>query len=189
MLFFRSFLLILVFGISFVHAAESEVKNKLPAPVIALIDMQRVLDNSLAAKSAKKQIDARRARFQSQTEAEEDELRRAENDLTKSRDHLAADVFADKEQQLRQRFLVVERNVQARRKVLDQAFTDSMNIVRDHFLGIVTDVAKERGINLVLIKQQALWADDGFDVTDEVLDRLNKNLPQVSVKLTSDDGK
>jgi Skp family chaperone for outer membrane proteins len=100
---------------------------------------------------------------------------------------LNADVYAEREQQLRQRFLDVERRVQARRKVLDQGFTDSMNEVRANLLAVVQDVARERGADLVLTKQGALWVDKNFDVTDEVLDRLNKKLPQVTVKLTPED--
>jgi Skp family chaperone for outer membrane proteins len=168
------------------HAADP--KSKTPSPVIMLIDMQRILDESAAAKSVQKQLETQRAKFQSKTESEENELRQAEQDLDKAHDQMAADVYAEREQQLRQRFLAVERHVQARRKVLDQGFTDSMNEVRSSLLDIVQDVARERGANLVLTKQQALWADKEFDVTDEVLDRLNKKLPQVTVKLAPEDG-
>ncbi len=168
------------------HAANN---TKLPAPVIALVDMQRILDESLAEKSAQKQLAVQRSKFQTQTEGEENELRQAEQDLNKSRDQMAADVYAEKEQQLRQRFLAVERHVQARRKVLDEGFTNSMNEVRTNLLAIVEALAHERGVNLVLIKQQALWSDKAFDMTDEILDRLNKKLPQVTVKLAPEESK
>jgi Skp family chaperone for outer membrane proteins len=158
-----------------------------PVPTIAIIDVQRILQESLAAKSVQKQLDTRRATFQTETEAEENALRQAEENLSKSHDHIAADVYADHEQQLRQRFLAVERRVDTRRKALDQAFTDSMNAVKASLLDIVQTVAHEHGANLVLIKQQALWADPALDVTDEVLDRLNKTLPQVAVKITPEE--
>ena len=142
---------------------------------------------STAAKAVQKQLEAQRSKFQIKTEGEENELRQAEQELNKAHDQMAADVYAEREQQLRQRFLAVERHVQARRKVLDQGFTNSMNEVRANLLEVVQDLAHERGINLVLIKQQALWADKNFDITDEVLGRLNKKLPQVTVKLTPED--
>lgn len=174
-------LLVLGFVPSLAHAIDS--KSKVPTPVIVLIDMQRILEESMAAKSVQKQLETQRSKFQTQTEGEENELRQAEQDLNKAHDQMAVDVYAEREQQLRQRFLVVERHVQARRKMLDQGFSDSMNNVRSNLTDIVQDVAHERGANLVLIKQQAFWADKAFDVTDEVLDRLNKKLPQVDVRL------
>lgn len=164
-------------------ASDADAKNKMPAPVIAIIDMQRILQESLAAKNVQKQLEVQRAKFQTQIEGEENGLRQSEQELSKSRDQLAADVYADREQQLRQRFLAVERHVQARRKVLDQAFTDSMNAVRSSLMTIIDTVAHERGVNLVIVKQQALWVDTPLDVTDEVLKRLNTKLPELTVKM------
>lgn len=157
--------------------------DKAKAPTIIILDMQRVLQESLAAKSAQKQLETQRSKFQTEIEEEENGLRKAEKDLVQSRNTVPADVYADKEQQLRQRFLVVERQVQGRRKVLDQAFTDSMNVVRSNLSDIVQAVAKERAADLVLVKQQVLWADSALDVTDEVLRRLNEKLPEISVKI------
>ncbi len=153
-------------------SVSARAEDKIKAlPIIAVVDVQRILQESLAAKSVQKQLDTQRAKFQTETEGEENELRQAEQDLGKSRDQVATTVYAEREQQLRQRFLSVEQHVDTRRKVLDQSFTDSMNSVRSHLLDIVQTVAHERGANLVLIKQQVLWTDASFDVTDEVLGR------------------
>jgi outer membrane protein len=179
----RLFLFACLVALGALPAAAAD-KAKPPQQVIAVVDVQRILQESLAAKSVQKQLDTQRAKFQTETEGEENELRTAEQDLGKSRDQLAASVYADHEQQLRQRFLSVEQHVDARRKVLDQSFTDSMDIVRSHLLEVVHAVAQERGVNLVLIKQQTLWLDPSFDMTDEVLKRLNKNLPDVTVAAT-----
>ncbi len=165
------------------RSARAEVAARMPAPVAALIDVQRILQESLASKSVQKQIDAYRARFQTETEGEENELRRAEQELVKARATIPAEAYADREQQLRQRFLTVERHVDARRKALDKVFTDSMDAVRTGLLDVVQTLARERGVNLVLIKQQTLWADKALDVTDEVLMRLNKKVPQISVRI------
>ena len=173
-------------------AAESGAPAKpaatsLPSPIIVVVDVQRILDKSLAAKNVQKQLETQRARFQTEIEKEENELRSTEQDLNKARDQLTPDAYSDREQQLRQRFLVVERHVEARRKALDQAFGDSMNAVRAGLLSIVNDVARERGANLVLIKQQVLWTDKAFDMTDEVLSRLNAKMPQVTVKMAPEE--
>jgi outer membrane protein len=158
-----------------------------PAPVIAIIDVQRILEESLAAKSVQQQLETQRSKFQTEISGEETGLRQAEQELARSRDSVPPDVFADKEQQLRQRFLSVERRVQVRRKALDQAFTDSMNTVRKSLLDIVGVIAKERGVNMALVKQQALWSDKRMDITDEVLSRLNKSLSQVQVKVAPEE--
>jgi outer membrane protein len=180
-------LALLFIGLSFTaHAtdAPSPALAHLPAPTIAIIDVQRILEESFAAKSVQKQLETQRTKFQDETESEENGLRSEEDALGKTREQAAPDsVESVKEQQLRQKMLVVERHVEARRKLLDQAFTDSMNDVRKTLLEVVESVARAHGANLVLVKQQALWVDAPLDITDEVLKLLNQKLPQLNVNI------
>jgi Skp family chaperone for outer membrane proteins len=126
------------------------------------------------------------SKFQGEIEVEENGLRQAEQSLAKERDKLAPQAYTQREQQLRRRFSAVETHVQGRRKQLDQSFTDSMNAVRTALLEVVDKVARERGANLVVVKQQTLWTDLPIDITDEVLKRLDQKLPQVPVATPQD---
>ncbi|MGB9154500.1 MAG: OmpH family outer membrane protein [Alphaproteobacteria bacterium] len=162
-------------------SAHADTPTKLPNPVIAIVDVQRILQESLAAKSVQQQLEARRSKFQNEIEGEENDLRQAEQELSSARNQLAAQAYADREQKLHSRFSTVETHVQARRKALDQAFTDSMNLVRSALLAVVDKAAHEHGANIVIVKQQALWADQPLDITDEVLKRLDQKLPKVDV--------
>jgi Skp family chaperone for outer membrane proteins len=187
----RTFFLSLCVGLLLGAAPLPAVAGSAPPLVAVVVDVQRILDESLAAKSVQKQLETQRAKFQTEIENEENGLRQAEQDLAKAHDQLTPDAYSDREQQLRQRFLTVERHVETRRKVLDQAFNDSMNMVHQNLDAIVSDVAHEHGANLVLIKQQVLWTDKALDLTDEVLAKLNEKLPQITVKMApeeKDDG-
>jgi Skp family chaperone for outer membrane proteins len=160
------------------HAAEPQKPT-----IIAIVDVQRILQESGAAKSVQTQIEAHRSRFQSQISAEEKELREAEQKLTAMRQSGNSEAFSEQEQKLRQRFMTVERHVQARRKVLDQAFTEAMGTVRQNIINIVQRVSQERGVNLAVVKQQVIWNDGTIDITDEVLKRLNAKLPRIDVQV------
>lgn len=187
------FCLLLLWGGSVSAEPSAPQKDKeatpqaLPAPTIAVVDIQHILEESLAAKSVQKQLEAQRAKVQTEIAGEEKDLRQAEQELVKSRNIDAPTVYAEKEQQLRQRFLGVERQVQSRRKALDQAFTDSMSVVRKTLQDTVKALAEERKANIVLIKQQALWSDKKLDLTEEALARLDKALPDVLVKVAPED--
>ncbi|MFY9287925.1 MAG: OmpH family outer membrane protein [Alphaproteobacteria bacterium] len=183
----RIFRLSLLCAALLLSAGSAQASDKIIAPSIAVIDVQRILEESLSAKSVQKQLEIRRAKFQTEIEVEENGLRQAEQELSKQRSKLAAAVYADREQQLRQRFLTVERHVQSRRKVLDQAFTDSMNTVRTALLDIASTMARDRGVNLVLVKQQTLWVDKPLDITDDLLKRLNAKLPEVAIKIAPEE--
>ncbi|MDD3182722.1 MAG: OmpH family outer membrane protein [Alphaproteobacteria bacterium] len=165
-----------------------------PAPevkpsIVAIVDVQRILQASKAAKSVQQQLDTQRSKFQTEIAAEETDLRDAEKKLSALRETAKANDYVEQEQKLQQRFLTVEQHVQSRRKSLDQAFTDSMNAVRTALIDIVSEIAKEQGVNLVIVKQQVIWNDQNIDITDEVLTRLDKALPNVQVNIAAEEEK
>lgn len=177
----RTFLVILLLVSVPLHAEPKPAA--LPTPVVAIIDVQRILQESLAAKSVQKQLEIQRAKFQAEISEQEKQLQAADDQLKEARTSTAPDSLATREQQLRLRFTEVERDVQTKRHALDDAFATSMGVVRTSLLDVVQEVAKQRGITLVLLKQQALWHDPALDMTGEVLNKLNAKLIEVPVKI------
>lgn len=155
-----------------------------PENRLVVIDVQRILQESLAARSVQKQLEAQRARFQSEISSKEKALNDADNELKELRNtNKDAETLPEREQQLRQKFMAMERDVQSKRHALDEAFTNSMGAVRNALLAVVADLAKTKGIQAVLLKQQALWYDPSLDITDAVLTKLNAQLTEVPVKI------
>ncbi|MDE2029499.1 MAG: OmpH family outer membrane protein [Alphaproteobacteria bacterium] len=182
-----AFCALFVMGFAADGARAASVPARLPAPVIAIVDVQRILQESLASKSVQKQLDAQRAKFQNEIEIEENGLSKAERSLADARDKLSPQAYAEREQALRQRFSVVENHVQSRRNALDESYSTAMNTVRAALLQVVGAVAREHGANVVIVKQQALWTDKPLDITGEVLARLDKKLPQVTVHMPAEE--
>lgn len=152
-----------------------------PATLILVVDVKRVLDESRASVNVQKRIESRRSAFQSEIAEKEKSIRSEEEQLLQMRGKTEDADYAARENQLRQKFRDVERYVQERRQLLEQATTASMGRVRAALLGIVTDIAKKRGAHTVLVKQQVIWSEETLDITSEVLARLNAELPDVAV--------
>lgn len=159
-------------------AASPSMPQSMP---LLVVDMKRVLDESKAAVNVQKKIEARRSEFQKEIAGREDEIRNEEQDLLQSRGKIEAKVYSERENQLRQKFRDVETYVVERRRVLEQATTDSMGHVRSVLQNILIDIAKKHGASLVLSKQQVLWSQPALDVTDAVLESLNRQLPDMDV--------
>ena len=154
---------------------------ELPASVVAVVDVQFILQEAAASKSIQKQLEAQRETYQNEISKQEEKLRAAEQELNRERSNLSADAFGQKRREFEQQVADVQRTVQARKRVLDQAFNESMSKVRDTVLQIVTEVAGEQKATLVLAKQQVVLAEKSLDLTPAVLDRVNTKLPMVTV--------
>ncbi len=154
---------------------------ELPASVVAVVDVQFILQEAAASKNIQKQLEAQRETYQNEISKQEDRLRAVEQELNRQRSVLSPDDFGQKRREFEQQVADVQRTVQARKRVLDQAFNESMTKVRDTVLQIVTEVAGEQKATLVLAKQQVVLAEKSLDLTSAVLERVNRKLPTVPV--------
>jgi Skp family chaperone for outer membrane proteins len=154
---------------------------ELPASVVAVVDVQFILQEAAASRNIQKQLEAQRETYQNEISKQEDRLRAVEQELNRQRSVLSPDDFAQKRREFEQQVADVQRTVQARKRVLDQAFNESMTKVRDTVLQIVTEVAGEQKATLVLAKQQVVLAEKSLDLTSAVLERVNRKLPTVPV--------
>jgi len=164
-------------------ALAAQAQNVDKQSHVLIVDMKRTLDESKAAISVQKKIEAQRSAFQDEISVQEKLIREGEQELQTMRGKLNADQYAEKENQLRKKFRDVEKYVQERRQALEKATTAAMGKVRATLLTIIKDIAKKLGVQAVLIKQQVLWAEDNLEITDEVLSRLNKELPDIAVDI------
>lgn len=154
--------------------------------VVAVVDVQHLLQNSTAAEGIQQRIEERRQQYAQEMAQQERELRRLEQDLVRARSVLPAEEFAEKRRTFERRVAETQRRFQARKRLLDQTFTDSMRTVRDEILETVSAVAGEVGANVVLLKQQVVVVDKSLDITEDVLIRLNQQLPVVEVEIPDD---
>ena len=163
--------------------APAKPGEPLKAPVVAVVDVQRIMQESSASKGIQKAIESQRDSYQKEIQTLEDKLQNAENELRKQQTVLAPDAFAAKRRDFEKQVADVQRTVQARKRTLDTAFNDAMTQVQKTMLDIVQDVSDERGANVVIPRNLLVLFASNLDVTDPVLERLNKQLPTVAVTI------
>lgn len=152
-------------------------------PKIGIIDVQRILSESKAAKGVRPEIDRLRRAFQDQVKEQEQVLREAEQQLAQQRAILSRDAFSEKRRAFSEKASGAQRDVQERRRLLDEAFNETKNVILKNLIVVAQDVAKEKDINIVLEKRFVFLSAKALDITDSVLTRLDKRLPAVSIEL------
>lgn len=164
-------------------ASAADAASK-PA-IVAVVDVQIILREATAMKSIQKQVEQKRSQFQSEISGQEKRLRDQEQELKRQQSVLAADAFEAKRRDFEAQVASVQRDVQERRKVLDQAYGDGLKAVQKELQDVLAQLAKERGYTLVIPTGQLLYADGSMAITDEALKRLNKELPDVALQFNT----
>lgn len=165
---------------TFVSAAKAQ---EIPVPKIGVVDVQKVLRDSKAAKSIRPEFDKMRKAFQKQVSEQEQQLRQAEQELTRQRAILAPEAFSQKRRAFSQEARQAQNSVKERRRQLDRAFNDTKNEILKNLVVVAQQVAEAKKLNMLLEKRFVFLSAKTMDVTNEVIARLDKRLPKLAVKL------
>jgi len=148
---------------------------------IAILDMKGVLQKSTAVKSIHAQINNYRTGFHSEIQNEENQLRKARQELSRQRNILSPESYAEATKEFESRVAEVQRMVQIRRQELDQSRKKAMSEVQSALNGIIGEIANERNLALILRREQTVLSIRSIEITEEVIKRLNETLPDITV--------
>lgn len=174
---------LVLFALAWLPAAGPARAQAAKAPAFAIIDVQKVLRESTAVQQLSQRIEKSREKYQGELRTKEQELRGADQELARQRTILTAAVFAQKRKELEERVATLQRDVQERKRALDQAFGTGMSQVQSALAEIATEIAEERGLDLILSKATVVIVKPAFEITGEALSRLNQRLPAVTVSI------
>lgn len=170
----------LVLGIVFTCIDEGRAQAVPPAH-IAIVDYLLVQQQSLAINDLKAQIEQRRQVYQEKINLQEQELRAVDQELVRQQSILSADAFTQKRREFEARVAEVQRDVQARKRELDQAFDFGLKAFEREVINIIAELSAAHGYNLVLSRQQIVFADNNLNISQQVLELLNQHLPRIEV--------
>ena len=80
----------------------------------------------------------------------------------------------------------VQRGVQERRRGLEKAYAEGVRKLQVELTRIIGDIAKERGIDIVIPRSQILFAADELSLSEEALKRLDASMPEVTLDFSNE---
>lgn len=169
-------------------APASAAEKSALVPAILVVDLPQVLHASKAGQGVQNTVSQAMQTYSKEVAREEDDLQRMRADLERQHTALSQTALDAKAKALQLRYQELNRDVQTKRQAMQQAYNDAMVKVEKAALDIVGELAKERGANLVVLKQAVVYSPDSSDVTNEVLTRLDKNLASVAVVVPKVEG-
>ena len=148
---------------------------------VAILGVTEIMRESAASKVVLAEIQKREAALKAEVEKRENALLAADQQLAQERGTLSADEFARKRAELSQQAAEVRKYAQAQQGEIAALARRGETQIRDALLKVVREIAKERGVMLVLNQSQVVLFPGELNITDEAMKRLNAALPTVSV--------
>ena len=170
---------VLVLQTSFVRA---QVSSELEPVSLAVVDFRGVLAKSEAARNIRSAVDEKRQELRKYFLEVENSLRDEQKDLSKKRSIVTAEAFEQRARRLKEKAQSAQKLAQTSNQKLKKSFDQAMDKVQKELLRIVAEVAEESGVGVVLFRSAIVIAVKKLDISKEVLQRLNKKLPEVKVR-------
>jgi Skp family chaperone for outer membrane proteins len=148
---------------------------------VAVLGVTQIMRESAASKVVLAEIQKRESALKAEVEKRENALLAADQQLAQQRGTLSAEEFAQKRAELSQQAAEVRKYAQGQQAEIAQLARQGEAKIRDVLLKVVRDIAKERGIMLVLNQSQVVLFPGELNITDEAMKRLNAELPSVSL--------
>ncbi len=163
-----------------------------PAPLpaaqnisVMVVDVQALLQNSKAAKMVRGQMEQKRNEYTKEISRSEEALRVERDALQRQQGSLSADALNKKAREFQQKVQDLDRDVQSKRAALEKTNNEALTKIQQTMLKIIADIARERRANLVLQRTDLVLFDQAFDVTDQVMQKLDEEMPVLTVNFAT----
>ncbi len=145
---------------------------------VAVIDVNKVLNESEAGKVAKKKMEDRYEELKKQIDKKSDEARKMKEDLDKQKILLGKEKLKEKEDALNARVAELRQLTQEAEKEMQNRQNELTRDILKIIEGQVNKVVKDEKIDLVLERTSGvIHFDPSMDITGKVLDLVNKEKP------------
>jgi len=148
---------------------------------IAVVDMQRIVGQSLAAVKVREFIENKKEEFGAELNKEEQELKSIQEDLASQRSIMPPDEFTELEGSFRKRVEALQKMVAERNQLLEQMLSQSVQVIQLEAIKIITEIGKEKGLALTLDTSSVVIAANSINISSSVIELLNINLPEVDM--------
>ena len=149
---------------------------------VAYLDMKFVLNNSKAGKGAQDFLKESFKKNQKNFLDEENALKKEESDLLAQKTILTKEEYQKKTDNLRKKVI----DYQSQRRTSLEKITTQRAEARQKLLEkldpILKTYIKENDISLIIDKKNVLMGNTNLDITNIIIEKLNKELPSLNIK-------
>ena len=143
---------------------------------VVYIDMSYILSNSIKGKSILNELDSKNKKNIKTLESKEKILKDLEKNISNQRNILSKSEFDKKVNDLKEQVIIFKND----KDKLVKEFNDLKNNVIQNFMKnvepLISDYMKKNSINIVLAKKDVIIGKKNLDITNEILEIVNKNI-------------
>ncbi|MCP5369116.1 MAG: OmpH family outer membrane protein [Rickettsiaceae bacterium] len=178
----KSFYFILLVFACYVFCHSVFAVGNIASTNIAVINTELILEKSTAIQQIRDSMKQMSSTIENDLTQKEIELKMMEYDLLQKREVLSEEEYTTQLAIFNDRVSEVQKLVHSRKQSLEETHRASRQKVYDKLSAIIQQLSDEYQFDIVLPFSQLVFARDHLDITDTVLDKLNKEKINFTIK-------
>ncbi len=142
---------------------------------MAVIDVQRVLNTSVAGKAAQERLKKLQDDKVARASKMQEDMKALDTEINTKKLSLSEDKLADLQKQLADKQVAIQRFGQDADKELGEARDKALLELENKIKPVIDQIGKEMGLAAIFNKFESglVYASDAIDITDTVIKRFN----------------
>ena len=149
---------------------------------VAYLDMKFVLNNSKAGKGAQDFLQKSFKENQKIFLDKENFLKKEESDLLAQKTILTKEEYQKKSDNLRKKVIDYQSQRRASLEKITTQRAEARQKLLEKLDPIMKTYIKEKDISVIIDRKNVLMGNTNFDITNIIVEKLNKELPSLSIK-------
>ena len=158
-------------------------KKSMEVQRIGLADLNGILRAADANVKVRELLDTQRQKFQDEFSLVEAELQQSERDLMSKRELLSTEEYDKQIKGFQARVTQLQQDIQRKRQAIDNAYQKAQSDIRAEALSIITEIARDMNLDLVLNRDASLIFLPHLNISDEVLTRLDERTKNARIEI------
>lgn len=163
--------------IACISATQTSLTSTASAQVkVAVVDLQRALNETQDGKKAKNQLKGLFKKRQVALDKKQEDLKKMKEGIEKQKDVLNKDVLRQKLESYQKSLVELQTSYVEYQKELAQKEAQLTKGIIDRMQRIVKTISQKDGYTFVVERNEGgvVWAKSSIDITDDVIQRYNK---------------
>jgi len=141
---------------------------------VGYVDVRKVFDSCTATQQATLSLKNEIESKQGALAKEEEEVTSLQKELREKEIVLSADEKKKKQKEIEERIASLQKRAEVARQELMTKEKQMTESIIKTIQGIITQIAKKENFNLILEKDSILYGEDIIDLSERVIEALNK---------------
>ena len=180
-MFFKKFAISVVTVASIFAVTANAAETK-----IGFVETRKVIESSTAHANILEQVQKKNETFRDEVQKSEADLKKQYQDLETKKNALSQEAIDKTNEAIGKEVAELQKKSYSQHSSLEDAYRNATQIVVDKANEIVKKHAEKNSYNAILEKAAAVYSDPSLDITDIILEELNKVQPKVEVKFSEE---